>query len=177
MTATRGTGFQRTAIAYSCGVNRRSIILPYDHRSDAAPRTSPHAGSLPPHCPVDSGGHSRTHPQRRCEHGTEGADPIRQRSRPGCLVRSPSAPDSSVYARDASYATAWTLTNERFSRRRSLRNEKVSWDDDADYHTDYQSARTAAVNGGRGRPSAASGPVHRTGRVSMAWKRSGVRVP
>jgi hypothetical protein len=54
------------------------------------------------------------------------------------------------------------------SRTNASREEKPSQqegqlDDDADYQTAYQSARTAAVNGGRGRPSAAlrAGPPHR----------------
>jgi hypothetical protein len=52
-----------------------------------------------------------------------------------------------------------------------------SADDDAAYQTAYQSARTVAVNDGPDDRSPASAPVHHTGRLSMAWKRSGVRVP
>ena len=47
-------------------------------------------------------------------------------------------------------------------------------DDEADYQIACQSARTVAVNGGRGCPIAASGPVHHPGRLLMAWKRSGL---
>ena len=46
-------------------------------------------------------------------------------------------------------------------------------DDDVDYQTAYQSARTVAVNGVIGCSIAASGPVQYTDRLSMASNKVG----
>ena len=46
-------------------------------------------------------------------------------------------------------------------------------DDDVDYQTAYQSARTVAINDVLGCSIAASGPVHYTDRLSMASNKVG----
>jgi hypothetical protein len=70
-----------------------------------------------------------------------------------------------------------TLAGEHFSGRRSVRNEKAGLTT-----TLITKLLTNPLAKARSRADASDqslglGPVHHTRRLSMAWKRSGVRVP
>ena len=65
-------------------------------------------------------------------------------------------------------------SSARAARRQAQPSQREGQlDDDVDYQTAYQSARTVAVNGVIGCSIAASGPVHYTDRLSMASNKVG----
>ena len=61
--------------------------------------------------------------------------------------------------------------------RRNLRNDKVSLTTTLITKLLTNPLARSPSTADAGDQSPASGPVHHTGRLSMAWKRSGVRVP
>jgi hypothetical protein len=78
------------------------------------------------------------------------------------------------HARHAPSATAFRVVPWTW---RSLRNEKVSLTRTLITKLLTNPLAQARSTEDAGDHSSASGPLYHTGRLSMAWKRSGVRVP
>jgi hypothetical protein len=67
--------------------------------------------------------------------------------------------------------------NAQLRARRNLRNKKVSLTTTLITKLLTNPLAQSLSTEDAGDHSQASGPLHHTGRLSMAWKRSGVRVP